>query len=107
MGKQAIAAIIVLCGFSMECAAQSVTIPRSVPYAADSEVAGTVKRECAIDVKLADFIAEYAAERMIPVTFAPETSSSMPGRVLVVEIRDATSSGNAFLGHHKSTLVRG
>jgi len=91
----------------MLATAQSIAIPKPVPYAADSEIAGNVKRECWLDMKLADFIVKYAGERKIPVSVVGETNPTMPGRVLVLEIRDAVSSGNAFLGHHKSTSVSG
>lgn len=85
----------------------SVSIPKTVPYAAESDIAGNIKRECAIDAKLSDFIAEYANERRIPISLVNQTDASMPGRVLVIEIVDAESSGNAFIGHHKTTKVRG
>jgi hypothetical protein len=98
-----------LASFSISVSAfsQSIAVPRPVPYAADSDIAGNIKRECAIDVKLADFIAEYANERHVPVSLVGQTDASMPGRVLVIEIQDSESSGNAFIGHHKSTKVRG
>jgi len=107
MCKCSIAAIVALSAISFQSFAQTVTVPRSVPYAAGSDVAGNVKRECELDVKLADFIQQFASERKIAVSLAGETSPATPGRVLVLEIRDAQSSGNAFLGHHKSTSVRG
>lgn len=93
--------------FASAASAQSIAIPRPVPYAEGSDIAGNIKRECALDVKLGDFIAEAASARHVDVSVVPKTSADMPGRVLVVEISDAESSGNAFLGHHKSTKVRG
>ena len=107
MRSQFILGITLSFSVSAFAAGQTVSIPRSVPFAAESDVAGNIKRECAIDVKLSDFIAEYAAERRIPVSVVDKTDASMPGRVLVLEIVDAESSGNAFIGHHKSTKVRG
>jgi hypothetical protein len=107
MRSQFILGITLSFSVSAFAADQTVSIPRSVPFAAESDVAGNIKRECAIDVKLSDFIAEYAAERRIPVSVVDKTDASMPGRVLVLEIVDAESSGNAFIGHHKSTKVRG
>ena len=100
-------AILALFSVSLSISAQSISVPRPVPYAAESDIAGNIKRECAIDVKLADFIAEYANDRHVAVSLIGETSPSLPGRVLVIDIQDAESSGNAFLGHHKSTKVRG
>ncbi len=98
---------LMLSVMSFQATAQTIIVPKPVPYSADSDIAGNIKHECAIDVKLADFIADYAKARKITVSFMGETNPTIPGRVLVLEIRDAQSSGNAFLGHHKSTTVRG
>ena len=88
-------------------AAEPVKVPQSVPYAEDSEIAGKIKSECRLSQELADYIIQYARAKNIATESVPETNKTMPGRVLVIEIRDAVSEGNAFLGHHKSTSVRG
>lgn len=86
--------------------ATSVSVPNPVPYAEDAEIAGKIKSECRIDAQLAEFIRAYAEARGDEVEFhgadAPRT-----GRVLEIEIRDAVSGGNAFIGHRKSTSIRG
>jgi len=84
-----------------------VKVPRSVPFAEDAEIAGKIRTECNINQQLGDFIIESARKKNIATEPVATTDKAMPGRVLVVEIRDATSDGNAFLGHHKSTSVRG
>ena len=48
-----------------------------------------------------------ANKRGIEVNLADSVSTSAPGRNLVVEISDAVSSGNAFIGHRKFVEVRG
>lgn len=87
--------------------AQGVTVPRPVPYAEDNEIAGNIKSECNLGVKLADFIAEFSREKGLNVTFTQGAEVPETGRHLAVEIRDAVSMGNAFVGHRKSTSVRG
>ena len=88
-------------------AAAPVKVPEKVPYAQDNEIAGNVKRECELDTLLGEAIIEYAADEKFAIDPVAATNPGMPGRVLVVEIRDAVSAGNAFLGHRKSTSVRG
>lgn len=96
------------CGaLSVAHAADTVTVQRPVPYADGALVAGAVKRECKLTEQLPDFVREYASENHTDVVFAPQASASSPGRVLVMEIVDASSDGNAFIGHHKSVTVRG
>src|SRR5947209_563451 len=96
---------------SMLCGAvhatEPVKVPQSVPFAEDAEIAGNIKNECHINQQLGEFIVEYAKKKNIATQPVAVTDKTMSGRVLVVEIRDATSEGNAFLGHHKSTSVRG
>jgi hypothetical protein len=97
--------------FSIWCgAAQSaepVKVPQSVPFAEDAEIAGNIKHDCNINQQLGQFIVEYAKAKNVAAETVAATDKTMPGRVLVVEIRDAVSEGNPFLGHHKSTSVRG
>lgn len=88
-------------------AAESVVVPRPVPYAANNDIASNIKQECKINEQLADFVAEYAKEHGITVTFASSVTPQAPGRVLDLQITDAISEGNAWIGHHKSTTVEG
>lgn len=98
----------ILCAASMTAAAvEPVKVPSSVPYADAGEIAGNIKRECKINDQLSDYIVEYAKEKHIATQTVATTDATMPGRVLVVEISDAVSRGNAFIGHRKETRVRG
>ncbi|MGP1664765.1 MAG: hypothetical protein ACTS5I_02370, partial [Rhodanobacter sp.] len=101
-----------LCGLVGVAQAQdkstaAVSVPTVVPFAADAVIAGAVRRECQLGEKLSDFIKEYANEQGVAVTQVDQTSASSKGRVLVLEITDALASGNAFIGHHKFTTVKG
>lgn len=84
-----------------------VKLPDKVPYAENNEVAGKIKHECRINEQLSEFIVEYAEEHKVATEVVDATDATMPGRVLVLEITDAISRGNAFIGHRKATSVRG
>lgn len=102
-----IAAGVALAAACAAASAEPVKLPRSVPYAQDNDVAGNIKNECRLGDQLAGFIAEYAKQRGIATETVAATDDKTPGRVLVIEIRNAESQGNAFIGHRKSTGVRG
>jgi len=102
-----IAAGIVLAAACATASAEPIKVPRSVPYADDSGIAGNIRKECPLGDQLAGFIVEYSKQRGIATETVASTDDKTPGRVLVVEIRNAESQGNAFIGHRKSTSVRG
>jgi hypothetical protein len=97
-----LAAMLLAVLVSGSAAAQSVQLQRPVPYSEDNDISDTIKAECKIGEQLADFIKQYSS---VPVEFtqAPATT----GRVLQLEIVDAVSMGNAFLGHQKYTKAKG
>lgn len=84
-----------------------VNVQMTVPYAEGATIAGAVRRECQLGEKLSTFIQEYGREKGVAVVLAPEVSASTSGRALVLEIADAQADGNAFLGHHTYTTVKG
>lgn len=88
-------------------AADTVTVQSSTPYAHDALVAGAVRRECKLPQELPAFIREYSKEDGTTVVLSPQASASSAGRVLTLEFVEVSSDGNAFIGHHKSTTVRG
>ena len=114
MRQSAVVIVALLCGaVSVAHAADSVAVtgvvnvPTVVPYAQDAVIAGAVKRECQLGEKLSTFIKDYGQEHGVAVAQVPETAASSAGRVLVLEITDAVADGNAFLGHHTDTTVKG
>jgi hypothetical protein len=92
---------------SAALSASEVSIPRPVPFSEDNEIAGNIKRECDLGDKLAQFIAEFADTKGVSTRFVASDAEPGEGRFLAIEIRDAVSMGNAFIGHRKSTSVRG
>lgn len=87
--------------------ADVVTLPRSAPWTDASMIATNIKTECDLPNKLPAYIAEYAEGKRIPTRFAETVSPNDAGRVLVVEIDEAVSRGNAFIGHQKFTRAKG
>lgn len=88
------------CGSSF---GQSVQLQRPVPYVQDNDISDAIKNECRIGEQLADFVKQYSS---VPIEFSNGPASGK-GRVLQLEIVDAVSMGNAWLGHQKFTKVRG
>lgn len=107
MHKYRFAAAVAALAVAGAAQADSITLPRSVPYAADSHIASNIKAECDLPNKLAAYLAEYAQEKRLETRIADEVSASDPGKVLVMEIEEAVSRGNAFIGHQKFTRARG
>lgn len=85
-------------------AASGILLQKPVPYAADNDISDAIKDECKINEQLADFVKQYSSEPVELVGGPVDTGS---GRVLQLEIVDAVSMGNAWLGHQKFTKVSG
>lgn len=79
----------------------------AIPYAADNRIANNIQTECTqLGTKLTKFLVQYAKKKGIKVTPVAEFDSAGPGRNLVIEITDAVSRGNAFIGHQKYMEAR-
>jgi hypothetical protein len=84
-----------------------VTIQNEIPYWEGNTVANNIKQECPINRQLADFIKQYSAESGLDVRGTNDLDTGGAGNVLKIEITSAISEGNAFIGHRKSTTIRG
>jgi hypothetical protein len=100
-------ALLTLMFGSSFAAAEEIQVARSIPFAEDAEIAGKIMRECTLQTQLADFIKEFATKGGHKIRLVDTIDETAEGKVLVVEIRDAISEGNAWLGHRKSTSARG
>ncbi len=87
--------------------AETIQVARSIPYAEEAEIAGKIMRECKLQTQLPEYIKIFGAKHGHSIELVDALDEASEGKVLVVEIRDAVSEGNAFLGHHKSTSARG
>lgn len=84
--------------------AQTVRMQSPVPFAEDNDISDAIKTECTIGQVLADAL---KASSKVPIELSAEVPDKATGRVLQMEIVDAVSMGNAFMGHQKFTKVRG
>lgn len=85
-----------------------VAINAVIPYSENSTVAKKIKVECTeLQSKLSNYIRDYSAAKGIGVVQKDKVAETDKGKVLIVEITDAVSSGNAFIGHRKSVTVSG
>lgn len=107
MNKLALLAAAVLLGFASTGVAKELLMQNPVPYAANSAIASKVKNECPLGTQLAQFVKEFAGSSGYAVQFTDSAPSTAKGYVLKLEITDAMSGGNAFIGHYKSTTVSG
>jgi hypothetical protein len=97
-----------LCVASAAAAAETVTMAREVPYSADADVQRKVREECVkLQGQLADYTQEFGRAIGVDVKLTDDVVPDAPGRVLQVEITEAISAGNPFIGHRKHTEVRG
>lgn len=88
-----------LMGLASAAPAAGVNVASPVPYSADNTVQTNVREECSISVAL--------LEGLSGVTPVEAFNAQGPGRNLALEITDAQSAGNAFIGHRKSVTVKG
>lgn len=88
-------------------AVKTVTIASIIPYKKGAPIATNIRQECTINSQLSEFIQSYGKENHIGVARTPKINTKEKGNVLFVEIVNAVSQGNAFLGHRKFTQVKG
>ena len=96
-----LAAILLLAG-GHAVAGTGVQMLSPVPFAEDNDIEDNIKSECRIGEQLAEFVKQYSK---VPVELTSQAPSGE--RVLKLEIVDAVSMGNAFIGHQKYTKVKG
>ncbi len=84
--------------------AQAVQLQKPVPFAQENDVSDAIKGQCQLGEKLADFVKERSS---VPVELTSQAPNSKSGRVLQMEISDAVSMGNAFMGHQKFVKAKG
>lgn len=88
--------------------ADTVQMASVTPYAEDADISAKVRTECVkLPTQLPAYTREFGAASSQEITLVDQVSADMPGRVLIVEIADAVSMGNAFIGHQKYSKVKG
>lgn len=88
-------------------AATAIKIHSVIPYKKGAVVSASIKNECKIQDQLSEFIHAYAVGEGVGVIRKGKVRKKSKGKVLLVNITDAVSSGNAFIGHRKYTKIKG
>jgi len=84
-----------------------IKVATVAPYQDESRIPDKILNECGeLGGKLGRFVNEYATKYDVITTQVDQLDPKSGGRVLVVEITDAISAGNAFIGHRKSMSAR-
>lgn len=102
-------AVLLLAGFVVPAtaAAEPFRVQGTIPFAEENRIARNITSECTeLGVKLSDFLVRFAKKKGIEVKQVGELNPADPGRNLVIEITDAVSRGNAFIGHQKYMEAR-
>ena len=83
-----------------------IALQNAIPFgsgAADEKI----KTECPdINSKLSDFTKQHGTEVGVEFAQSQKVDKNAKGGVLVMEITNMHSSGNAFIGHNKSTTIK-
>ena len=87
--------------------ATAIKIQSVIPFKKGAAVSASIKNECKIQSQLSEFIHAYAVGEGIGVIRKGRVRKKSKGKVLLVNITDAVSSGNAFIGHRKYTKIKG
>ena len=85
----------------------AVTVMDDIPYKAGSKIALNIRQECHITKQLSEFTQSYGKEQGIDVVRSPKLNVKAKGKNLQIEITEAVSQGNAFIGHRKYTAIEG
>ena len=85
----------------------AIYISQTAPYADTRTITKAILDECELPQQQSELIAQLANEKGILVVRDNEAVKAGKGRVLQVEITNAMSGGNAFVGHRKQVSVKG
>jgi hypothetical protein len=99
------AAMAVLLCCATPAMADTVHVQDPIPFSEASYIADNIKAECPMGAQLATALGANAGK--FGNTIAFDAVPAEQGRVLKIEIVEAQSAGNAFIGHMKSATVRG
>lgn len=88
-------------------AATAIKIHTVIPYKKGAMVSASIKNECKIQEQLSEFIRDYAVGEGVGVIRLGRVAENSKGKALIVNITEAVSSGNAFIGHRKFTRIKG
>jgi len=85
----------------------SVVINSVIPFKEGHTIKPAIISDCALDTKLSTFIVEAGGANGVDIKASNQVTKDTQGGVLLVEITDSVSAGNAFIGHRKYTEIKG
>lgn len=86
----------------------SVHLLTNTPYAKGHDIRNNIIDECTkLGSSLASFTRSYADKKNINIVLDDQIDFNASGKYLHLEISDAVSRGNAFIGHSKFVTVKG
>lgn len=87
--------------------ATAIRIQSTIPFKSGNRIASNIKSECELGNRLSDALGIFASKKSIGLVKVDKIDTGARGKVLYVEITDAVSSGNAFIGHRKFSSAAG
>lgn len=87
--------------------ADTIVIGKTAPYSDSNKIQTAILNECRLPEIQADYLEKAMAAEGITVVKTDDPAKTEQGKVLLVEITDALSTGNAFIGHHKRVSIKG
>jgi hypothetical protein len=85
----------------------AIRIQSSIPLKTGNKIAANIKAECDLGKRLSDSLGAFAVKQGIEIIKQSAIDTGAQGKTLYVEITDAVSGGNAFIGHRKFTSAAG
>ena len=85
----------------------AIKIQKAIHFVKGARIAGNIRKECALQTKLSNFVEAYSVGDGIGVIRVGKVTKKTRGKALVITITDAVSSGNAFIGHRKFVSIKG
>lgn len=95
-------------GACLAAQAESIKVAASTPYEEGHDIRNNIINECVnLGTKLATFTQKYSDKKGMQIDLVESVDTSAAGKVLKLEISDAVSQGNAFVGHRKFVEIKG
>jgi hypothetical protein len=85
----------------------AVVVPSEVPYSNKEAIDSAIVAECGLPKKAAELLMQALAKAGIEGKTAESPKPGAGANVLLLEIAQAQSGGNAFVGHFKGVTVTG
>ena len=85
----------------------TIYVGKTAPYVDASTVKGNIVTECDLPAAQMRLLHEQASAAGVTLVEDEAAVTANKGRVLIVQIFNALSQGNAFIGHGKQVVLKG